>query len=111
MIVYEINPIDCWSGWQTVEEFLKESAGPDYFPMECLYEILGEAMKIARTQLHWEGDVREGPYVCGLPTNESGCPEILIAWKQDNNGTTYIATPFAMPWLEDSSTDMARTAA
>lgn len=101
MYVYAINPIDCWSGWFPLDEFIKRSDKYDYFLMEDVYADLSTAMKIAREQHGWEGDVRAGPYIAALPTQESGCPEILIAWKQDNNGQTFVASQRKLPWLDD----------
>lgn len=101
MYVYSINPIDCWSGWFPLDEFIKRMDAYDYWPMEAVYEMLAKAMKIAREQHGWEGDVRAGPYIAGLPVQESGCPEILIAWKQDNNGQTFVASYQELPWLND----------
>jgi len=39
----------------------------------------------------WEGDFTDGPFICGWPTGE---PEAAwgFAWKQDNNGETWVLT-------------------
>jgi hypothetical protein len=48
----------------------------------------------------WEGDVRMGPFFAGLPTNdETG--EVMVGLKQNNNGTTFIWSPFELTWLAD----------
>jgi hypothetical protein len=58
------------------------------------------ARSIAR-RVHWEGDIRSGsgPFICPIPDGDS-TGEYLIAWKQNNNGTTFIASPFRLSWLE-----------
>ena len=49
-------------------------------------------------RIGWEGDFR-GPISCPLPNGDCG-GEYLIAWKQDNNGATFVASPFALLWLQ-----------
>jgi hypothetical protein len=56
------------------------------------------AQFIAR-RVGWEGDVREGPWFCPLPA-EGSDETFLIVWKQDNNGQTFVASPYRLPWLE-----------
>jgi hypothetical protein len=50
--------------------------------------------------VHWEGDIREGPFVSMLPFPGNNWSAPIIAWKQDNNGTTFIASPVSLPWVE-----------
>jgi hypothetical protein len=58
----------------------------------------------------WEGDIRHGsgPFVCPLPDGDCGS-EYLIAWKQDNNGSTFIASPFCLPWLKRDNKHLCGT--
>jgi hypothetical protein len=60
-----------------------------------------QAKKLAR-QIGWEGDIRTGPYVTVIPNIPGNyCPcDVLIAWNQDNNGATFIASPH--PRIEKS---------
>lgn len=57
-------------------------------------------MEIARS-LGWQGDIREGPFVAGVPTFEIRNTSLfMVAWKQDDDGLTFIASPVRLPWLE-----------
>lgn len=59
-----------------------------------------QAYELAK-KVGWEGDIREGPYIAGLPTHETADDgHIMIAWKQDNNGDTFVVSPYKLPWLE-----------
>jgi hypothetical protein len=52
-------------------------------------------------QLGWEGDVRSGyPMVSLLP--EEG-PEVflVIVWKQENDGTSFVISERPLSWLEE----------
>lgn len=63
---------------------------------------LWESVQAAARQMGWEGDIREGPSVTVLP-REPGEYEpghVIVAWKQHNNGTTFLASPIRLPWLE-----------
>jgi hypothetical protein len=67
-----------------------------------------KAQELAR-RAHWEGDVREGsggPWFCPIPM--PGTVEYLIAWKQDNNGESFVASPFPLPWLEEDAAAVVR---
>jgi hypothetical protein len=61
-------------------------------------EMLREGQRVAAEHLDWPGDVREGPYVFSIPA-ETNCA-LGVAWKEDNNGTTYVVSQMEMPWLE-----------
>ena len=40
-------------------------------------------------------------FVTVLPAAElGGLPLFVIAWKQQSNGTTFVASPVRLPWLE-----------
>jgi hypothetical protein len=109
LFVYAISPIDHWGGWRRFDEAMLP--GPsDAYPSRFSYDWqfgptleelnirLKLAMQLARND-GWEGDVREGPYWAPLPIDEPGVYDFVIAWKQDNNGTCYVVSPFALPWL------------
>jgi hypothetical protein len=50
----------------------------------------------------WEGDIREGHFFAGLPVRPGEDPgEVIVGLKQDNNGTTFIWSPFELSWLAD----------
>ena len=106
MIVYCINPIDFWDGWLTEEEFktqLEAGAAHDArrataSTWAAYLDLREKAQKLA-LKAGWEGDIREGPFVAGLPSETGDDGQILVAWKQDNDGITFVATPFPLPWL------------
>lgn len=47
----------------------------------------------------WEGDFRNPPVVFWLPVGDSFQPGFVL--KQDNNGTTFVASPVPLPHLKD----------
>ena len=101
MIVYSRPPIDNWFGWQHPSDIFKVATYWAHKPSE--WELLwAKAQTLARVA-GWQGDIREGPYVTLLPPHPSEpckCP-VLIAWKQDHAGQTFVASPFELPWFSD----------
>lgn len=108
MFVYGRSAIDFWPGWLTEAEF-KASVERAFYSGEDRSFVWAEYVKfrdrayaVAKT-IGWEGDIREGPYVAGLPPEEeTSSSDFVIAWKQDNNGDTFIASPRQLKWLENS---------
>jgi len=47
----------------------------------------------------WEGDFSAGPCVFALP--DSCVARVAFAWKQSNNGDTFVVSPVELPWLAD----------
>jgi hypothetical protein len=107
IFVYSTGPIDIWEGWTPLRQLLlrPEQEWTEWvWPQEIAHRWK-RAQQIAR-QIGWEGDIRGGffsdvggPWVCPLPLGDYS-NEYLIAWKQDNNGQTFIASPVLLPWLE-----------
>ena len=92
--VYALGPIDDWDDWRLLFDGEHEAA-------------LTVAMDLAGL-VGWEGDFVQGPFVpqdpgavyvaeCGVTLLASS---ILAAWKQSNNGQTFIAASQAVPALE-----------
>ncbi len=107
IFVYCVEPIDIWLGWNDEEQF---KASVDRWctpesrdPFWALYEAFrDQSMEIARG-LGWRGDVREGPFIAGVPTFEiRNTSFFMVAWKQDDDGLTFIASPVRLPWLEQN---------
>jgi hypothetical protein len=100
LFVYKIMPIDDWTGWRTLTEAAPEtqSEGPSCGPsFRSLLARLLEGCEIAHREHNWEGDIKDGPYWIPLPAE--GHDKFLIAWKQSNDGTCFVASPFALHWL------------
>ena len=106
MFVYSVGIIDHWSGWQRPEDVFKTGPADDF---EALHDwkdwerLWSEARDLAG-RLGWEGDVRQGQFVTVLPNAPDEFSEgaVVIGWKQDNNGATFIASErYHLPWLDD----------
>lgn len=106
--IYCTSPIDWWDGTLSLKEFVAQMAGqagdpgvvePGVHLMNRLVELgrdLTDAMDGFKAA-GWEGDVREGPFVFSVPAESD--MQWGLALKQDNNGTTFVASPVAMPHL------------
>ncbi|HQS18588.1 hypothetical protein [Reyranella sp.] len=104
MFVYSLMAIDFWSGWKSEDDHKKElvAQANDLHEAAASWDLFllfkRKAFDLAK-KVGWEGDIRSGNFfVSGLPAE--GASEIMIAWKQDNNGQTFVASPFALPWLD-----------
>jgi len=98
MFVYVMSPIDFWEGWLTEDEI------KDRLHRDDLKRYLArkeKALELAGAR-GWEGDFRQGPFFSTIPMDDgaSGC-EVLVGWKQDNNGTTFVVSPYQLPWLRE----------
>ena len=102
--VYAVPPIDCWVGWTAEREFMLSCLQGLNIDWELMrvseyVKLRRDAMKLAR-RAGWEGDIRDGPYVAALPNGDCES-SLMIAWKQQSNGDTFIVSPFPLPWLEE----------
>ncbi len=104
--VYHIYPIDF--GWEYLPEFEdvlckiskyeRRAAGGTW----CIHTAdfvadFARAKKLADA-IGWEGDYRETPRILFFPVELEF--KYGFAWKHDNNGDTFIISPFHLPWLE-----------
>jgi len=126
VVVYELSPIDRWYGWTPFEEAVAAAANslrwansptemesePDFKGVlttlrpEQLYSALTQARKLAKLLGDDVSELREGPYFCPLPENESESQAFMLAWKMDNNGTTFVASShYRLPWLDKTCSD------
>lgn len=99
MYVYAYDTfIDSWFGWQTYAEFVE--AHKDYAGViQDLNALRWRSGLVAKEHLGWMGDYRE-QYVTSLPDQNRGCENKLVfAWKQDQKGLAFIASPYPMAWL------------
>jgi len=64
--------------------------------------VVEHAKAQLRERTTWEGDVREGPYIAGLMPPAPGQEyTVAVALKQDNDGRTFVWSPFELPWLNE----------
>lgn len=112
MYLYECSPIDWWVGWSTYEDILQQIRAEDEYMGSMtngvresdhlrFLEATGRALTGFRA-LGWEGD--GDIKVTALPSpepyvNGAGIEALVLAVKQGNNGTTYLASQVPMPWL------------
>ena len=111
MYVYRLSPIDFWQGWHRAQDLLRidPRPGAEGWEQDCpvdpssWFQKWQNAQAFAR-ELGWPGDIRPGcgPFVSMIPMgNDASECDYLIAWKEDNNGTTYVASPVPLPHLAE----------
>ena len=111
MYTYHIAPIDFgWENLKTVAETAsrlgalkaegRAVAGEHGYAELDVDDFLSdwEAAKNLADGEGWEGDFRQGPVVFWVP-HEDGF-KYGFAFKQDNNGSTFVVSPVRMPWFE-----------
>jgi len=108
--VYSASPIDWeWELSHTVDQIKailkqREKDDPMYQYGGLKVDQLDDMLETAKEQARgvgWEGDMVLGPVVFTLPDPDSNNFAIGFAWKQSNNGTTFILSPHELPWLSD----------
>jgi len=115
MFVYSLSPIDDWRGWQRPEDLFRPAidTSPEASPTgkddplgafePHRWARAWTSARAAARKLQWKGDIRPGggPYITILPAAEpGGLPLFVIAWKQQDNGATFVASPVRLSWLE-----------
>ena len=114
--IYQLlTPIDFWPGWsRPILRADHEPERPDdvFVILRPAYATAWELAQEGARHLGWPGDVREGEgvFVSGafLPEPLSwGSTGFMLGWKEDNNGTTYIASPITISGLHFAAQRMA----
>lgn len=59
------------------------------------------AKELIEKYTSWEGDGNW--YVSGMPSEDSSDSLPIFAVKQENNGSTFLCSPFPLPWVESST--------
>jgi hypothetical protein len=90
--LYELpSPEDWWVGWTKIgrtKEFNKAMT------------LFIEGITLAAKRGVFDGEMRPGDiYVSGLPSDGTGDQKIMVGFKQDNNGTTFIYSEIPLSWL------------
>jgi len=99
--LYCLSPIDWWDGWTSEFDYLRglltdEYASNNRDQVATYVSLRAQAERLA-LEAGWEGDVRGEVFVAALPPNDGGCScPLMIAWKQDNNGTTFVYSPWRL---------------
>lgn len=109
MYKYVTGPIDYWDGLPTLKEYemmlAREAITNLAYQKELAFQpivFLSEQFEQAKKEMYcWEGDFLAGPYVFLLPDPDSVTMQPGFIWKQRNNGTTFIVSPFDLPWLNE----------
>jgi hypothetical protein len=96
MSVYALHePIDFFDALTPLPEWI--TADPAGRTRWALQAVL--ALTDAATQVRWDGDMRHQPSVGATLVPPETYPYLVV--KQDNNGTTFVVSSMALPWLAD----------
>ena len=106
--VYVQYPIDAgWNNLLTVvdaAELICDAADfnqePERHGFDNFISLFCSARTAAR-RAGWEGDCLGSPRVFWIPCE--GGFRVAFVWKQSNNGTTFVASPFELPWLDKTN--------
>lgn len=105
MYYYETGPIDYFFGMLTLDEFFcqvqKEIPDDLEYIKDRTLNVLKETEEFFRCNSMWEGDVSCGPFIFAIPDPDNVSWKTAFFWKQHNNGTSFIASPCPIPWLEE----------
>lgn len=112
MYVYAPDlPIDYFSIMQNVETLfweLRSNEGKGhypYYPMssDWLRSFIEQCFwEVAETDNYWEGDVRGNEMFIGaVPDPENVSCVFFVAFKQDNNGTSFIVSEVPLSHIEN----------
>jgi hypothetical protein len=104
--VYEIATVDYWTGWVRLNEYEEQE---DYsvrvstsVSRRALERVRDHAIAQIRERSIWEGDIVQGPFFAGLPPRDGNSDsEQMVAIKQQNNGMTFVWSPYPLPWLQE----------
>jgi hypothetical protein len=92
--IYELDPIDDWTGYAQV--WLE-----DMLSVRKWLDLVEHAFKGLKLHSNWEGDIREGPYVAMIPGTEWFVSPFAVLLKQDNNGTTYCVSKQKLDHIQE----------
>lgn len=112
MFLYTVAPIDV--GWELLQEFpdsiqkklnLAIDEGLVDIAIKETDKMLAtfhRCLEVARKH-GWEGDFKSyaKPRLLCFPNPDNGNIQYGFMWKQGNNGTTFIASPFKLEYLGD----------
>lgn len=106
MFVYALHePIDDFDALTPLPQWI--AADPTWRTRWTLQAIL--ALTDVAAQVRWNGDMRHQPSVGAALAPPTTFPYLVV--KQDNNGTTFVVSAAALPWLADEAEHTAQTPA
>lgn len=102
--VYQLLPIDFWVGFTPAHRVAKRPTGTynpeNYVTQDEVFGVVHHATCEILRRTHWQGDLREEPWIGALPPPGGDCRTmLLVGLKQDHSGGTYIWSPVELPWL------------
>lgn len=102
MYIYQLAPVDDFFGAVPVEEWLDtlSSNHRGVSLRDAASQLMNAAFRVATAVgSEWEGDCHV-VHVFGLPPADTYCDlQLGLIWKQGNNGTTFVVSPYPLPWL------------
>ena len=106
MFVYDAGTIDYCNGMTALKDyinlcFLNRDEPCEYLSyLELQKFLISSFMAVKCTVSHWEGDIRgDNIFISAIPIGDNTTLK-LLAFKQDNNGSCFIASEFPLP-LDD----------
>jgi hypothetical protein len=99
MYIYETPPVDYFSGLLRFEDALNMIDGEGESMAESLMNLLAKCVYTVSKITDWEGDIC-CLHLLAFP-QEGYEPRLGLIWKQNNNGTTFICSPVAIPWFAE----------
>jgi hypothetical protein len=103
VVLYAVGPVDHWGGWidlekHDVSEFADDYDGTEPARLTKQVANLLDAAKLLALDHGWEGDMRQGPFLAAIPNDDNGI-DLVVGWKQDNNGTTFFGSSIELSHL------------
>lgn len=109
MYIYTFGPIDFWRGdWHTMVDFVRLNPKIGSLAINLAMEAGAAAAKCPVRSLAWEGDIR-GEDLYAARYSHFNCDDtgevmmregVMVGWKQDNNGSSFVAARFPIDRLE-----------
>lgn len=112
---YQIGPIDWWAGSLTVDEFLKscraeeralaQGLGTEFFDegSDVFIKKVATGLAFLKDQCKSLKDFNDLNMIriAVLPNPDEAVMFVFLLCKQGNNGTTFVASPVRLPWMEE----------
>lgn len=102
--VYQLTAIDFWVGFTPAHRIVGRptSFRTEGVTADEISGLLNHATCEILRRSCWEGDLQEEPWIGGLPPAGGDCRTLLlVGFKQDNNGETFIWSPVELPWIRE----------